>query len=43
MRNRAVIGFPLPLYLLSLISPLFPEFVTRVATNGIRFHVTTRD
>jgi short-subunit dehydrogenase len=42
-RNRAVIGFPLPLYLLSLISPLFPEFVTRIATKGIRFHVTPRD
>jgi short-subunit dehydrogenase len=43
IRNRAVIGFPLPLYLLALISPLFPEFVTRLATKGIRFHVTPRD
>jgi short-subunit dehydrogenase len=43
IRNRAVIGFPLPLYLLALISPLFPEFVTRLATKGMRFHVTPRD
>jgi hypothetical protein len=43
IRNRAVIGFPLPLYLLALISPLFPEFVTRLATRGIRFHVAPRD
>lgn len=38
-KNRAVVGFPLPLYLLALISPLVPEFVTRLATRGIRFHV----
>jgi short-subunit dehydrogenase len=43
IRNRAVIGFPLPLYLLTLISPLLPEFVTRLATRAIRFHVAPRD
>ena len=41
-RNRAVIAFPRHLYALSLISPLFPEFVTRTATKGIRFHVVPR-
>ena len=41
-RNRPVIGFPRALYALSLISPLFPEFITRVATKGIRFHVAPR-
>jgi len=43
IRNRAVIGFPLTLYLPALISPLFPAFVTRLVTNGMRFHVTPRD
>jgi short-subunit dehydrogenase len=38
-RNKPLIGFPLPLYILSLIEPLFPEFVVRIATKGIRFHV----
>jgi len=41
-RNKPVVGFPLPLYLLSLISPFFPEFVTRLATRDIRFHVEPR-
>jgi short-subunit dehydrogenase len=41
-RNRPVIGFPLPLYVLSLIEPLFPEWVVRIATRGIRFHVAPR-
>ena len=43
IRNRAVIGFPLTLYLPALISPLFPAFVTRLATKGMRFHVRPRD
>ncbi len=38
-RNKAVIGFPLHLYWLSLISPLFPAAITRMATKDIRFHV----
>ncbi len=38
-RNRRVIGFPLPLYVGSLISRFVPESVTRLATRGIRFHV----
>jgi short-subunit dehydrogenase len=38
-RGKAVIGFPFPLYFLSRISPFFPEFVTTLATRGIRFHV----
>jgi short-subunit dehydrogenase len=42
-RNKPVIGFPLPLYVLSLLSPLFPEAVTRIATRGIRFHVVPRE
>ncbi|MDB5395243.1 MAG: putative short-chain dehydrogenase [Rhodospirillales bacterium] len=42
VRNKPLIGFPLPLYLLSLIEPLFPEFVVRMATKGIRFHVAPR-
>ncbi len=42
VRNTPVIAFPLPMYVLSLISPLFPEFVTRLATKGIRFHVASR-
>jgi short-subunit dehydrogenase len=41
-RNKPIIGFPRHLYLLSLISPLFPEFVTRLATKGIRFHVAPK-
>jgi short-subunit dehydrogenase len=41
-RNKPLIGFPLPLYVLSLIEPLFPEFVVRMATKGIRFHVAPR-
>jgi short-subunit dehydrogenase len=39
-RGKAVIGFPFPLFFLSMISPFFPEFVTRLATKGIRFHVS---
>jgi short-subunit dehydrogenase len=42
-RNRPVIGFPLPLYVLSLISRLFPEAITRIATKGIRFHVVPKE
>ncbi|HEV2678420.1 MAG TPA: SDR family NAD(P)-dependent oxidoreductase [Aliidongia sp.] len=42
-RNKPVIGFPTQLYLLSLISPFFPEFVVRLATKDIRFHVAPRD
>ncbi len=42
-RNKAVIGFPLPLYLLSLISPLVPQALVRIATKGIRFHVVPRN
>jgi short-subunit dehydrogenase len=38
-RNRPVIGFPFPLYILSRIEILFPEWVVRLATRGIRFHV----
>ncbi len=38
-RNKPVIGFPLPLYWLSMIEILFPEWVVRLATKGIRFHV----
>ena len=41
-RNKPIIGFPRHLYVLSLISPLFPEFVTRLATKGIRFHVAPK-
>ncbi len=41
-RNRSVIGFPRSMYALSLISPLFPDFITRIATRGIRFHVAPR-
>ncbi len=41
-RNRPLIGFPLPLYILSLIEPLFPEFIVRAATKGIRFHVAPK-
>ena len=41
-RNRPVVGFPFPLYLLSLLSPFFPETVRRLATRGIRFHVIPR-
>ena len=41
-RNRPVIGFPWNLYVLSLISPFFPEFVIRLATKDIRFHVAPR-
>jgi short-subunit dehydrogenase len=42
-RNKAVIGFPRMLYLPSLIAPLLPDFVTRLATKGIRFHVAPRE
>lgn len=42
-RNKAVIGFPLPLYVLSLISPLLPQALVRIATKGIRFHVVPRN
>jgi short-subunit dehydrogenase len=42
-RGKAVIGFPWPLYVASLLSPLFPEFVTTLATRGIRFHVSPHD
>lgn len=38
-RNKSVIGFPRQLYVLSLIAPLFPEVIHRIATKGIRFHV----
>jgi len=41
-RNKAVIGFPLHLYWLSLLSPLFPAAITRLATKDIRFHVQPR-
>jgi short-subunit dehydrogenase len=41
--NKAVIGFPLPLYVLSLISPLVPQALVRIATKGIRFHVVPRN
>jgi short-subunit dehydrogenase len=42
LRNKPLIGFPLPLYVLSLIENLFPEWVVRMATKGIRFHVAPR-
>jgi short-subunit dehydrogenase len=42
-RNKAVIGFPLPLYVLSLITPLVPQALVRIATKGIRFHVVPRN
>ncbi|MDB5362899.1 MAG: putative short-chain dehydrogenase [Rhodospirillales bacterium] len=42
-RNKPVIGFPWQLYIPSLISPFVPEFITRIATKGIRFHVKPRD
>jgi short-subunit dehydrogenase len=42
-RGKAVIGFPLPLYVVSLLSVLFPEFVVKLATRGIRFHVAPRE
>jgi len=41
-RNKPVIGFPLQLYFMSLISPFFPEFIVRMATKDIRFHVAPR-
>jgi short-subunit dehydrogenase len=41
-RNKPVIGFPRQLYVLSLISPFFPEFIVRMATKDIRFHVEPR-
>ena len=40
--NKPLIGFPLPLYWLSLIENLFPEWVVRIATKGIRFHVAPK-
>lgn len=42
-RNRAVIGFPRSLFLLSRITPFIPEAITRLATRGIRFHVLPPD
>ena len=41
-RNKPVIGFPAALYFPSLISTFIPEFITRMATKGIRFHVAPR-
>jgi short-subunit dehydrogenase len=41
-RNKPVIGFPLNLYFQALISPFFPEFIIRMATKGIRFHVAPK-
>jgi len=41
-RNKAMIGFPQPLYFLSLITPLIPDAITRMATKSIRFHVKPR-
>jgi len=41
-RNKPVIGFPRQLYFMSLISPFFPEFIVRMATKDIRFHVAPR-
>lgn len=42
-RNKAVIGFPRMLYMLSMITPFIPEAINRMATKGIRFHVVPRD
>ena len=42
-RNKAVIGFPRVLYMLAMITPFIPEFINRLATKGIRFHVVPRD
>ncbi len=42
-RNKPVIGFPRPLYMLSLITPFVPEAINRIATRGIRFHVVPRE
>ena len=41
-RNKAVIGFPRLLYMLSLVTPFVPEAINRIATKGIRFHVVPR-
>lgn len=41
-RNKPVIGFPRQLYFLSLISAFFPEFIVRMATKDIRFHVAPK-
>lgn len=41
-RNKPVIGFPRSLYILSLITPFLPEFITRLATQGLRFHVAPK-
>jgi short-subunit dehydrogenase len=41
-RNKAVIGFPRVLYMLSMITPFIPEAINRIATKGIRFHVVPR-
>jgi short-subunit dehydrogenase len=41
-RNKPVIGFPRQLYVLSMISAFFPEFIVRMATKDIRFHVAPK-
>ena len=38
-RNKAVIAFPLPLYLATRFSQLLPDVLRRVGNKGLRFHV----
>jgi short-subunit dehydrogenase len=40
--NHAVIGFPRPLYLGSLLSTIIPEPLRLLFTKSMRFHVATR-
>ncbi|MBY0613639.1 MAG: SDR family NAD(P)-dependent oxidoreductase, partial [Beijerinckiaceae bacterium] len=39
-RNRAVIAFPLPLYLATRFAQLLPDVLRRAGNRGLRFHVT---
>ena len=41
-RDRPVIGFPMMLYWLALITPFVPEAINRLATRDLRFHVAPR-
>ncbi|WP_137129516.1 SDR family NAD(P)-dependent oxidoreductase [Rhizobium sp. FY34] len=42
-RNKAVSGFPFPLYWSARLSQLAPEWIRRIATGGLRFHVRRHD
>lgn len=42
-RNRAISGFPFPLYWSARLSQLAPEWIRRIATGGLRFHVRQHD